>query len=382
MNTTQNLQLPYIAAAQAQKHVTHNEALEVLDDLAQITILTRTLTSPPASPAEGDRHVPAAGAGGAWSGAEGRIASFRNGAWVFRTPKAGWRAWCAAEGRTLVHDGAGWIPDGVSSLNPVPLLGVATTADATNRLSVASPASLFTHAGSDHRMVLNKDAAASTCSLQFHSAYSGRAEIGLAGSNAFSIKVSADGALWRDALTVNGATGAVSLPNSPQPVAVAYTGSASDLTAGTMAVERLPAAVARRDGPNTLAGRVIVNTPANGSSQAWSDGTHAADLYLGSGGVWFGSYTSSDLFLMTGNGASRLTVKVDGKVGVGTASPTTQLDVAGPIRMGSASVSALPPAGTVGAGALILVPDETGGAVVAFSDGSAWRRVTDRAIVS
>lgn len=34
------------------------------------------------------------------------------------------------------------------------------------------------------------------------------------------------------------------------------------------------------------------------------------------------------------------------------------------------------------AGGVVYVPDETGGAVIAFSDGTNWRRVTDRAIVS
>lgn len=33
-------------------------------------------------------------------------------------------------------------------------------------------------------------------------------------------------------------------------------------------------------------------------------------------------------------------------------------------------------------GLLIFVPDEAGGPVPAFSDGTNWRRVTDRAIVS
>jgi hypothetical protein len=31
---------------------------------------------------------------------------------------------------------------------------------------------------------------------------------------------------------------------------------------------------------------------------------------------------------------------------------------------------------------MIYVSNETGGAVPAFSDGAAWRRVTDRAIIS
>ena len=34
------------------------------------------------------------------------------------------------------------------------------------------------------------------------------------------------------------------------------------------------------------------------------------------------------------------------------------------------------------AGTLIYVTDETGGAVPAFHDGTDWRRVTDRAVVS
>lgn len=45
------------------------------------------------------------------------------------------------------------------------------------------------------------------------------------------------------------------------------------------------------------------------------------------------------------------------------------------------TVATLPDAATYPRG-LIYVSDETGGAVPAFSDGTDWRRVTDRAIVS
>ncbi len=48
----------------------------------------------------------------------------------------------------------------------------------------------------------------------------------------------------------------------------------------------------------------------------------------------------------------------------------------------SYTVAGLPSASTAGAGAAIYVSDETGGAVLAFSDGTNWRRCTDRAIVS
>jgi len=48
--------------------------------------------------------------------------------------------------------------------------------------------------------------------------------------------------------------------------------------------------------------------------------------------------------------------------------------------MPSYTVATLPSAAT--AGLMIYVSDETGGAVPAFSDGTDWRRVTDRAVVS
>lgn len=54
----------------------------------------------------------------------------------------------------------------------------------------------------------------------------------------------------------------------------------------------------------------------------------------------------------------------------------------GPWRVGSFTVAGVPAAGTAGAGAIIYVSNESGGAVLAFSDGASWRRVTDRAIIS
>lgn len=49
-------------------------------------------------------------------------------------------------------------------------------------------------------------------------------------------------------------------------------------------------------------------------------------------------------------------------------------------RAPSYTVATLPTPGR--AGRVIFVTDETGGAVLAFDDGSSWRRVTDRAVVS
>lgn len=49
-------------------------------------------------------------------------------------------------------------------------------------------------------------------------------------------------------------------------------------------------------------------------------------------------------------------------------------------RLPSFEVADLPSAAP--AGQMIYVSDETGGAVVAYSDGTDWRRVTDRTVVS
>ena len=80
MSQSPNLALPYILAAQAQKHVTHNEAVRSLDALVHLTVLDRTRTAPPASPMDGDRHLVAASPTGAWADKATQIAAYQDGA--------------------------------------------------------------------------------------------------------------------------------------------------------------------------------------------------------------------------------------------------------------------------------------------------------------
>ncbi len=61
-------------------------------------------------------------------------------------------------------------------------------------------------------MKVNKAGAGDTASLLYQTGFSGRAEMGLAGSDDFALKVSADGATWVDALRTQAATGVVALP--------------------------------------------------------------------------------------------------------------------------------------------------------------------------
>lgn len=81
------------------------------------------------------------------------------------------------------------------------------TADATNRFSINAPASLFNHAGAGHQVKVNKAAATDTVSFLFQTGFSGRAEVGLTGSDDFQIKVSPDGSTWNPALIIEAATG-------------------------------------------------------------------------------------------------------------------------------------------------------------------------------
>ena len=48
MDHTARLSLPFIMPSQAQKHITHNEAIQVLDALVQPVVESRVLATPPA----------------------------------------------------------------------------------------------------------------------------------------------------------------------------------------------------------------------------------------------------------------------------------------------------------------------------------------------
>lgn len=208
---TTHLSMPFILPSQAQKHVTHNEALLALDAIVQLAIEAE-LAEPPATVAEGARFLVAADAGGDWAGHDGHIAARQDGAWSFFRPKQGWLAWFTTEQKLKIFDGSVWSPVDPGNATP-DMLGINTGADTYNRLAVASEASLFTHIGHGHQAKINKSTVTDTATLLFQSNWTGHAEMGLAGDNDFSIKVS-DGADWHTALKIR-QDGTVSLPQRP-----------------------------------------------------------------------------------------------------------------------------------------------------------------------
>lgn len=107
MAETAHLALPLLAAGQAQKHVTVNEALTRLDLLVMLAVRSRSFSAPPPA-TEGDRHVVAPGASGDWAGREGALAVFVNGGWDFVEPAPGWRAFVEDEGVEAVFASGVW----------------------------------------------------------------------------------------------------------------------------------------------------------------------------------------------------------------------------------------------------------------------------------
>ena len=206
---TPNLALTPLESAQSQKHVTVNEALARLDAAIQLAVQSRTLTAPPPDPPDGTRHLIAAPATGAWAGSEGQIAAWDEAAqgWHFLAPRPGWRLWIAEEDLLAVFtDAGGWHPLGGTQL------GINASADATNRLAIASDAVLLSHDGTDLRVKLNKAASTDTAALLFQSGFTGHAEIGLTGSDDLSLKTSPDGTAFIEALRVEAATARVTIP--------------------------------------------------------------------------------------------------------------------------------------------------------------------------
>ncbi|MGJ8584897.1 MAG: DUF2793 domain-containing protein [Marinosulfonomonas sp.] len=114
MSNTAKLGLPLVQAAQAQKHVTVNEALVRLDGLAQLTLKSTSLTTPPGLATDGDCYGVPNGAVNAWAGQAGALALFTNGGWVFTTPQLGWSAWVEDVSRRVLFDGTDWQADVVA----------------------------------------------------------------------------------------------------------------------------------------------------------------------------------------------------------------------------------------------------------------------------
>ena len=88
MDKSENLELPYVMPNQAQKLVTHNEAIRQLDALVQISVLQRDIGEAPSDMEAGSRYIVGEDATGVWAGKENYIAAYLDGAWTYYQPQA------------------------------------------------------------------------------------------------------------------------------------------------------------------------------------------------------------------------------------------------------------------------------------------------------
>jgi len=411
MNMSPRLSLSYLSPQQAQKHVTVNESLRRLDALTQLAVVSRSQTAEPAAPQEGDAYIlPAAASGGAWSAmATASIAAFQDGAWREIAPGAGWRAWAADEETLLVFDGAAWTALSAGGGEPS-MLGVNASPDATNRLSVKSNVELLSHddvtpGTGDARKIINRAGSGGAASVVFQTGFSGQAEFGLIGDDRFRLKVSDDGEAFLDALIIDTASGDVGVGAAPKAKLFVKGDNLSDPGVGDLHIEKdgyfalffldtyadgAASFSIQRRARGTLAAPAAVQAgdSCGGFSfrgyNAAGGFTQAAIIYAPVDGAVSGAAVPTALAFSTGSAsaAERMRITSAGDVGVGVSAPTTKLHVDGPVRCKSYTVAGAPSAASAGAGSMIFVSNESGGATLAFSDGANWRRVADRAVIS
>jgi len=111
-DVTPRLGLPYVVAAQAQKHIPINESLARLDGLVQLAVESRVLAAQPASPVAGCVWIlPSGATGAAWVGQPaGTLVRFEGGAWEAMAPAEGVLAWVKDENQMVAFDGSSWVP--------------------------------------------------------------------------------------------------------------------------------------------------------------------------------------------------------------------------------------------------------------------------------
>lgn len=107
-STTDRLALPLIVPGQAQKEMTHNEALTLIDALAQPVVQAVGITAPPAAPLPGQCWIIGTPATGVWAGHGAALALWTAGGWRFVAAFEGMTVWSLADAMVAVHRGGVW----------------------------------------------------------------------------------------------------------------------------------------------------------------------------------------------------------------------------------------------------------------------------------
>lgn len=122
--TSARMRLPLIQPGQAQKELTHNEALAAIDTLLHPLIETMTVAEPPAGALAGACWIVSGEGAGDWAGQGGAIAALTDGGWRFLPGTEGMTVWLRdARTEARFHEGAWTV--GIAELRAVRIGGQA-----------------------------------------------------------------------------------------------------------------------------------------------------------------------------------------------------------------------------------------------------------------
>lgn len=82
--------------------------LKRLGAVVGLSVKDRDVTTPPATPVDGDRYIVPAGATGAWAGKTDQVAVRIAGSWEYHVPRIGWIGFVEDEGVLSVYTATGW----------------------------------------------------------------------------------------------------------------------------------------------------------------------------------------------------------------------------------------------------------------------------------
>ena len=108
-DATGRLALPYIVSSQAQKEVTHNQSLNILDVMLQPVVLEMGKDTPPESPAEGDCYVVGSSSTDEFVGYENYLAQYADSSWHFVAPFKWLDIVNEADDTRYTYNGSEWI---------------------------------------------------------------------------------------------------------------------------------------------------------------------------------------------------------------------------------------------------------------------------------
>lgn len=109
MSHTPNFALPLLFSAQAQKEITHNEALVLIDALLPGVVMAQASDPSGLTPLSGQAWIVGSAPVAAWAGQASNIAVYSEGGWRFAPPVAGMRLFDRAANVVRRHDGTAWV---------------------------------------------------------------------------------------------------------------------------------------------------------------------------------------------------------------------------------------------------------------------------------